>query len=75
MALYHVFQRKFSELAKDSHMQRVRFVRKGYDKEINVLAKTVKEAHDRALHYQEKGEVKKVTEVWSVEFVLELDRV
>ena len=43
-------------------------------KSILVRAKDVLSAHEKASHYIEKGEVKKVLEVFSVEFTGEIDR-
>ena len=45
-----------------------------FEKDIYIRAKSVKEANKKAFHYREKDDVKKVIEVYSVEFVLEIDR-
>lgn len=45
-----------------------------FDKDIYVRANSVKQALEKAKHYREKEEVKKVTEVWSVEFMVTIDK-
>lgn len=44
------------------------------EKDILVRAKSVLLAYDKALHYREKGEVKKVSEVSSVELQGNVDK-
>jgi hypothetical protein len=44
------------------------------DGEIDVRAKNVLDAYKKALHYRKTGEVKKVVEVYSVEYVSEIDK-